>query len=171
MGRHEAEVSRQETETARQEGEWWRRQLENQPKHERQTGGEESANKKQRRGGVSRGHEAAARREASRQPAGKREANSGGIETFKPDESFFRRSVECGESEVPGTLLGGPPPPPTRARTAPSRPDARRRRRRRTLVRAEASYLVAPQTPTKVRCSRTRKVPLRRPLSEEATRE
>jgi hypothetical protein len=99
MGRHEAEVSRQETETARQEGERWRRQLDNQPAHERQTGGEDSANKKQRRGGVSRGQEAAARREASRQPAGNREANSGGIETFKPDESFFGRYVECGESE------------------------------------------------------------------------
>jgi len=60
---------------------------------------------------------------------------SGGIKTFEPDESFFGRSVECGESEVPGTLL----PPPLRARTAPSRPDARRRRWRRTLVRAESS--------------------------------
>jgi hypothetical protein len=134
MGRHEAEVSRQETETARQEGEWWRRQLENQPKHERQTGGEESANKKQRRGGVSRGHEAAARREASRQPAGKREANSGGIETFKPDESFFGRSVECGESEVPGTLLPPPPHPrsdgaePTRCETTTTEEDPRQGR-------------------------------------------
>jgi hypothetical protein len=78
MDRHEAEVSRQETETARQEGERWRRQLDNQPAHERQTGGEESANKKQRRSGVSRGQEAAARREASPQPAGKREANGRG---------------------------------------------------------------------------------------------
>ena len=116
MGRHKAEVLRQETETARQEGERWRRQLDNQPKHERQTGGEESANKKQRRGGVSRGHEAAARREASRQPAGKREANSGGIETFKPDESFFERYVECGESE------------PTRCETTTTEEDPRQGR-------------------------------------------
>lgn len=44
---------------------------------------------------------------------------SGGIKTFEPDESFFGRSVECGESEVPGTLL--PPPPPRSDGAEPTR--------------------------------------------------
>ena len=47
MGRHNAEVLRRVRETARQEGERWRRQRDNQPVDVRQTGGEESANKRQ----------------------------------------------------------------------------------------------------------------------------
>ncbi len=48
-GRQEAEVARRETEAARQEDERRRRLRDNQPANERQTGGEASANKRQRR--------------------------------------------------------------------------------------------------------------------------
>ena len=117
MGRHKAEVSRQETETARQEGERWRRQLDNQPAHERQTGGEESANKKQRR--VRRRRD---ERRRDNQPGNERQTVAGSRRSNRTSPSSNGTS-NAANPKCPEPSCPPPPPALGRRRADPIRDD------------------------------------------------